>query len=100
MITTLGEPKYHSHLNYSVDDRVRIPASIKFIPGEKNENELMFEPAGPRSMLFFNPSETRAGIVTCGGLCPGLNNVIRSVFIELHFNYGVKEIVGFRFCYK
>jgi 6-phosphofructokinase 1 len=60
----------------------------------------MFELAGPRSQLFFNPADTKAGIVTCGGLCPGMNNVIRSLFLELFFIYGVKEIVGFRYGYK
>ena len=34
--------------------------------------------------------------MTCGGLCPGLNNVIRSLFLELHYGYGVAEVLGFR----
>ena len=55
-----------------------------------------FELAGPRAKLFFDPRQTRAGIVTCGGLCPGLNNVIRSLFLELHYGYGVAEVLGFR----
>jgi 6-phosphofructokinase 1 len=46
--------------------------------------------------LFFDPTQVRAGIVTCGGLCPGLNNVIRSLVLELHYGYGVREILGFR----
>ncbi|MBL8829610.1 MAG: ATP-dependent 6-phosphofructokinase, partial [Planctomycetaceae bacterium] len=54
-----------------------------------------FEPAGPRRKIFFDPSKTRAGIVTCGGLCPGLNNVIRALVMELSFHYGVKRIYGF-----
>lgn len=54
------------------------------------------EKAGPRRQLFFDPPRTRAAIVTCGGLCPGLNSVIRSAFLELHFNYGVAEILGIR----
>lgn len=58
------------------------------------------EVAGARPRIFFDPKETRAGIVTCGGLCPGLNNVIRSLFLELHFGYGVKEILGFRDGYR
>jgi 6-phosphofructokinase 1 len=57
---------------------------------------LQFELAGPRANLFFDPAQTRAGIVTCGGLCPGLNNVIRSLFLELHYGYGVAEVIGFR----
>ena len=34
--------------------------------------------------------------MTCGGLCPGLNNVIRSLFLELHYGYGIAEVLGFR----
>lgn len=56
----------------------------------------IFEPAGPRKKIFFDPSKTRAGIVTCGGLCPGLNNVIRALVMELYFRYGVKRIYGFQ----
>jgi 6-phosphofructokinase 1 len=99
MIKALGNARFPSPLNYSVDDQVRIPASIKVVPGEKHEAELMFEMAGPRSRLFFDPPATKAAIVTCGGLCPGMNNVIRSLFLELYFIYGVKEIIGFRYGY-
>jgi len=61
---------------------------------------LLFEKAGARERLFFNPAQTRAAIVTCGGLSPGLNNVIRSAFLELHLNYGVPEVLGIRFGYQ
>jgi 6-phosphofructokinase 1 len=61
---------------------------------------LQFELAGPRKRIFFDPAKTKAGIVTCGGLCPGLNDVIRSVFLELYYAYGVKEIYGFRGGYQ
>lgn len=54
------------------------------------------EEAGPRERLFFNPSETTAAVVTCGGLSPGLNNVIRSLFYELSENYGVPKVMGIR----
>ena len=53
------------------------------------------EPAGARRRLFFDPSKTRAGIVTCGGLCPGLNNVIRSLVMEMTRLYGVPRVYGF-----
>jgi 6-phosphofructokinase 1 len=59
-----------------------------------------FEPGGPRARLYFEPGTTRAGIVTCGGLCPGLNNVIRGLVLELSQNYGVIDIVGFRNGYR
>src|ERR1700733_6381496 len=54
------------------------------------------EPGGPREYIYFDPSATRAGIVTCGGLCPGLNNVIRGLVLELADNYGVTDVLGFR----
>jgi 6-phosphofructokinase 1 len=59
-----------------------------------------FELAGPRNRIFFDPSKARAGIVTCGGLCPGLNNVIRGLVFELWFGYGVRRILGFRYGYE
>ncbi len=58
------------------------------------------ELAGPRAKIFFKPEEVKAAIVTCGGLCPGLNNVIRAVFMSLWHNYGVRDILGIRFGYR
>ena len=54
-----------------------------------------FEPAGPRRKIFFDPSKTRAGVVTCGGLCPGFNDVIRALAMELYYRYSVKKVYGF-----
>jgi 6-phosphofructokinase 1 len=59
-----------------------------------------FEPGGPRERLFFDPARTRVGVVTCGGLCPGLNNVIRGLVLELVTNYGVTDVLGFRDGYR
>jgi 6-phosphofructokinase 1 len=64
------------------------------------EEDLLFEKAGARERIFFDPAKTKAAIVTCGGLSPGLNNVIRSAFLELHMNYGVREVVGIRHGYQ
>ena len=58
---------------------------------------LSFECAGPREKLYFDPSATTAAIVSCGGLCPGINNVIRALVLELHHDYRVPRILGFRF---
>jgi 6-phosphofructokinase 1 len=58
------------------------------------------EAAGPREQLFFNPSQLSCGIVTCGGLCPGLNDVVRSIVLSLYHHYGVKDVFGFRFGYE
>lgn len=59
-----------------------------------------FEPGVPRRKIYFDPAKTRVGIVTCGGLCPGLNNVIRGLVLELTRQYGVRSIVGFRNGYQ
>ncbi len=59
-----------------------------------------FEPAGPRRSIFFDPAKLRVGIVTCGGLCPGINNVIRGIVMDLVFHYGVHRIHGFRNGYQ
>lgn len=59
-----------------------------------------FELAGPRDRIFFDPRTVRAGIVTCGGLSPGLNNVIRGLVLELAVGYGVRNILGFRYGYE
>lgn len=56
--------------------------------------------AGPRKKLFFHPTNVRAGISTSGGLCPGINDVIRSVVRSLMLGYGVKTVWGFRYGYR
>jgi 6-phosphofructokinase 1 len=58
------------------------------------------EAAGPRQMLFFDPAKLACGIVTCGGLCPGLNDVIRAIVRSLRLHYGVNTVYGFRFGYE
>ncbi len=59
-----------------------------------------FEVAGPREKIFFDPAGLRCGIVTCGGLCPGLNDVIRAIVISLYHHYGVKTVLGFPYGYE
>jgi 6-phosphofructokinase 1 len=63
-------------------------------------SDLSFERAGARENVFFDPPKTRAAVVTCGGLCPGLNNVIRTLFYELKVNYGIREVLGIRYGYR
>ncbi len=58
-----------------------------------------FEMAGARSRIYFDPAQLKCGIVTCGGLCPGLNDVIRTVALGLLWQYGVKKVYGFRYGY-
>jgi len=99
-VTTLGEARFPSPLRRTVNDALRVPEQIVRDPQAPPAAELLFELAGPRAKLFFDPKQTRAGIVTCGGLCPGLNDVIRSLFLELRHAYGVKEVLGFQGGYQ
>lgn len=99
-VTVLGEPRFPSPLRRTVSDDLRIPAEIVRGAQAPSPGGQLFELAGPRAKLFFDPKQARAGIVTCGGLCPGLNDVIRSLFLELHHAYGVKEVLGFRDGYQ
>lgn len=55
--------------------------------------------AGPRKKIFFDPQDTTAAVVTCGGLCPGINDVIRGLVMVSHYRYGVREFLGFRYGY-
>ena len=67
---------------------------------DKSMQPPSLEVAGPREKIFFDPSKLKCGIVTCGGLCPGLNDVIRAIVMSLHYHYGVKTIFGFRYGYE
>jgi len=61
---------------------------------------LSIEVAGPRENIFFDPVQTKAAIVTCGGLCPGINDVIRAIIMELFYRYGVKNAVGIKYGFQ
>jgi 6-phosphofructokinase 1 len=99
-IAVLGAARYPSPIKRWVNDAERLPAAIVRTVDAPAAIGLLFELAGARENLFFNPPETRAGIVTCGGLCPGLNDVIRSLFFEMRHAYRVKEVLGFRWGYQ
>ncbi len=73
-------------------DETRISQIIK-----KSQPLTSFELAGPRRHIFFDPSKLKCALVTCGGLCPGLNDIIRSIVLELHYGYGVSNIFGIRY---
>jgi 6-phosphofructokinase 1 len=109
-IDNLGERQYRSPKRLSsrrgdglanfVGDGNRVLRDIAAPEGEDFDTTAYFEQAGPREMLYFNPPRTRAGIVTCGGLSPGLNNVIRSIFLELSYHYEIREVLGFRYGFR
>jgi 6-phosphofructokinase 1 len=79
-------------------DRVLLDDTVEGAAARLSEVSALpsLEPGGPREYIYFDPSRTRAAIVTCGGLCPGLNNVIRGLVLELADSYGVTEVIGFR----
>ena len=99
-VPVLGRARFPSPLKRWVNESERVPATIVRTVDARPEEGVLFELAGAREHLFFHPPETRAGVVTCGGLCPGLNDVIRSLFFEMHDAYGVPELLGFRWGYQ
>lgn len=105
-IKTLGKDQVISPIEFStvrgdgivnfIADDVTIPYAITSETVDKFR-DLAFEVAGPRRMIHFRPSEVTAGIMTCGGLCPGLNDAIRAIVMQLHYKYGVRRILGIRY---
>jgi 6-phosphofructokinase 1 len=85
---------------FSTDyDRILIDVNLVKVETlvEKGEPLAAFELAGPREQIYFDPSKLKCALVTCGGLCPGLNDVIRSIVLELFYGYGVRNIFGIRY---
>jgi len=105
-IATLGEcriPSPMSGVRFTSDEeRVLYHATLERLNAclDTGAAPPAMESAGPRRMLFFDPAKLACGIVTCGGLCPGLNDVIRAVVRSLHLHYGVHKVYGFRFGYE
>ncbi|MCP4668040.1 MAG: ATP-dependent 6-phosphofructokinase, partial [Deltaproteobacteria bacterium] len=79
---------YHSSLN----ELEALLEAGKRVPG--------FELAGPRKDIFFDPSRLTCGIVTCGGICPGVNDVIRAITLSLFHHYGISAVFGFRYGFE
>ena len=112
-VETLGECKVRSPIELSHehgDFRATYVKDTSFVrnlvnvfeddKGDANDMSNLMEKAGPRENIYFNPAHVTAGICTCGGLCPGLNDVIRAVVRCLWNRYGVRRIRGIRFGYR
>ncbi len=109
IVQKLGPCRIPSPLNLSTmtgdfipdytDDNARVLVDVEFNEGQVPSHKA-FERAGARLKIFFDPKLTRVAIVTCGGLCPGLNNVVRSMVLELHHKYGVRDVIGFRYGFE
>ena len=82
------------HILYSIDTDI----DEKGHPVPRHEETL--EVAGPRAKIYFNPAHVHAAICTCGGICPGLNNVIRAVVRCFWYRYGVRRISGVQYGYQ
>jgi len=82
------------------DDLIRFNTDIKVGAQSPVKRNQVLECAGPREYIYFTPAHVHAGIVTCGGLCPGFNDVIRAIVRCLWFRYGVRRISGIRYGYK
>ena len=100
-IRSLGSPGIDSPVKSTkifIDDaeKVLIDTTLNSIlnHAKKKKEPPSFERAGARKKIFFDPSKTKCGVVTCGGLCPGVNDVIRNIVLELHYMYGVENIYG------
>jgi 6-phosphofructokinase 1 len=112
-IQRLGEPRVKSPIALGtmtndgfadfVRDDQRVTYGIEVTlaeAGQTVQERGLLEKAGPRELIYFDPSKVHAAIVTCGGLCPGLNNVIRAAVMTLWYRYGVRRISGIRYGYR
>lgn len=106
-IPTLGEAKILSPLKTNlnagepekrfVSDDQKVIVDVQLDHLQNKEKMIGFDPAGPREMIYFDPSKLKCAIVTCGGLCPGLNDIIRSIVLELHHIYRVQTVYGIKY---
>jgi 6-phosphofructokinase 1 len=105
-ISKLGECRIPSPMSgvRFVDDAESVVyhADIREIKAllEAGKEPPCFEMAGPREKIYFDPSKLKCGIVTCGGLCPGVNDVIRAIVMGLHYHYGAQMVFGFRYGFE
>jgi len=99
------KPTFHPDglsFRFVENDRIVLDSSLDTLKHNLRNAELplSFEKAGPHKHLYFDPATTKAAIVTCGGLCPGINNVIRSVVNQLYYRYKVSKIIGIQYGFE
>ncbi len=105
-ITKLGrctvQSPYQDVAFVNDDEKIIFSPFLKDLHKCRQKKEVLpaMEVAGPRKTIYFDPSKVRAGIVTCGGLCPGINSVIRGLAMDLWYQYGVRNIFGFRYGFE
>lgn len=109
-VTTLGKCRFPSPLglanaagggvSHYVRDTTHVLHTITGEGDSAFRDPVFMERSGPRDHLYFDPAKTKVAMVTCGGMSPGINNVIRSLFLELYHKYHVAEIIGFRYGFR
>jgi 6-phosphofructokinase 1 len=105
-IARLGDCRHRSSMTSARfagdDERVLFHSRLEELRPwlDERRDPPAMEVAGPRDRLYFDPSSLACGIVTCGGLCPGINDVIRAIVLSLRYHYGVEKVYGFRFGYE
>jgi len=110
VVPVLGEAKIRSPLQegakgtlcqrfISAGERVLIDVNPDAVEKLVRDGRTLpaFEVAGPREKIYFDPSKLRCALVTCGGLCPGLNDIVRAIVLALYHGYGVRSIFGIRY---
>ncbi|MBW2526803.1 MAG: ATP-dependent 6-phosphofructokinase [Deltaproteobacteria bacterium] len=98
----LGTEPGDSLADFTGDDDRVVADPLMASVGEfvaRGETPPSLQIGGPRQKIYFDPSKLKVGIVTCGGLCPGLNDVIRGLVMTLWYGYGVRGIYGFKYGY-
>ena len=97
----IQQEKKNSSCQTFISDTDRVLINVKLnnliMSVKEGKNIPSFEIAGPRGKIYFDPSKLKCAIVTCGGLCPGLNDIIRSIVLELFYSYGVRNIYGIQY---
>jgi 6-phosphofructokinase 1 len=101
-IATLGPCKVDTPLPYyhyiSDAEKISLFLSPDLLDAPNDGQTIAeFEEAGPREKIYFDPPKTKCAIVTCGGLCPGINDVIRAIVMSAHHNYHVSGTLGIRY---
>lgn len=102
-ISVLGRTTIESRVKYgkhvSDEERILYSISLQDVTAmfQRGDQPASFEQAGPRRQIYFDPSKVKTAIVTCGGLCPGINDVIRAIVLELNYIYGVHNILGIKY---
>ncbi|NDV20893.1 ATP-dependent 6-phosphofructokinase [Pseudodesulfovibrio sp. JC047] len=104
-VMTIGPAKINNPINFGRfvedDEAVLVNISRRNVDGssrsKKTPDHVYFEPAGPRDKIYYDASKTKCAVVTCGGLCPGLNDVIRAIVMTAHHEYKVTTVFGIQY---